>query len=288
MSHHKRITVFLLTFFAMSIAAQTAWAESRHTYVDPTIAENSSGPGQQSSQSCDSPRRACKTIAEAVSKTRAGGTVTLLKSDPADVDDSSHCAISYSTGAGLTIAKSITIEAARGLKTKPCFLVNRELTGIVVDDEAQRAVVRLRGLRFVLGEGGSIGVSFVRGARLQVDTCWFGIVHGISVRANGELTVVNSSFKTAKGVMLEKATSKVRATIDGCKFIGHNDVAILARENREVVVTNSDFPKVDAAVWLYDNASVLLKNSRISFTESPFQVDGSATLTLNGVKLTHG
>jgi hypothetical protein len=290
MSKTPRIGAVFAVLFTLAVAAETSFAESRHTYVDPTVAASrqiGGLPGQQPSQPCDSPQRPCKSIAEALSITKNGGTVTLLKADPADAEGSNKCTISYSTSVPLRIDKSITIDAQRGLKARPCFSIGREVTGIVIgSNQTPNVVVNLRALRFVHGDGGSIAIALKGGSKLKIDNCYFEIYHGVSVTGDGDLKVIDSIFSAGKGIMLEKVPHKSLALIDRCKFLGHNDVAILARENRAVTVTNSEFVKVDSAFWLYDNASLLLRDSNISFTEPPFQFYGKPSVTMNGVVIT--
>lgn len=290
MSKTRRIGAVFAILFTLAVAAERSFADSRHTYVDPTVAGSrqiGGPPGQQPSQPCDSPQRPCKSIAEALSITKNGGTVTLLKADPADAEGSNKCTISYSTSATLRIEKSITIDAQRGLKARPCFSISSEGTGIVISpNQTQNVVVRLKDLRFVHGDGGSIAIAFERGSKLKIEHCYFEIYHGVTVAADGELDVTDSTFSVAKAIMLEKASHKNLMLIYRCKFLGHNDVAILARENRALTVSKSEFVKVDSAFWLYDNASLLLRDSNISFTATAFQFYGEQSVTMRGVVIT--
>lgn len=243
----------------VAAASSAGLAQSRHTFVDPTVVGLPEGP-------CNTATRPCRSVASALAKTSAGGTITLLKASDESLP-SNKCAVSYDP---IVITRSVTIEAASTLTSKPCFLT-RDTTEILID--APEASVIVRGVRIAHDDKASIGIAFKNGGSLLVDDCYIDIYHGITVAADGGIKISGTTFLTGKGILFDQSPQLRRAMILNSKFLGHNDTGLLNRGNRSISVIGSEFTKVDSVAWLYAG-SISFENCMIDSTGTPIVFKG--------------
>jgi hypothetical protein len=162
----NKFLLIVLTASSLALAMQPASAQAPRTWV--------SGVGDDANP-C-SRTAPCKTFAGAISKTAAGGEISVL--DPGGFG-------------ALTITKSITIDGGGG---QVASVLVSGTNGIVVSAPAS-ATVTLRNLRIngVVGTGigGLNGIQFLAGAALHIENCTiFGFTqNGININLTSSSTV---------------------------------------------------------------------------------------------------
>ena len=185
-----------VAFFAcLLIGAATASAQATRTWV--------SGVGDDANP-C-SRTAPCRTFAGAISKTAAGGEISVL-------DSGAYGAV--------TITKSITIN---GTSQHAGILVAG--TNAVVINAASTDVVVLRDLQISGVGSGLAGILFLGGAALVVDEVNVsGFETGIDAAA-GHATVTRSHFSNNRVVAVHGRAGTL--TVEGSLIVG-NQVAVLA------------------------------------------------------------
>src|SRR5260221_5203006 len=105
----KNTTALALLIAMMAITGKTSAQASLldGSFVDPIKGKDAN--------TCNA-ASPCLTIAEALAKTKEGGTITLLVGSEPDHDPGHKCSNPYDH---VTILKSITIQGAAGLPGKP-------------------------------------------------------------------------------------------------------------------------------------------------------------------------
>jgi hypothetical protein len=181
-----------LAFVAISMSASAATAP--RTFVAST--GNDANP-------C-SLVQPCRGFARALTQTNAGGEVVV-------VDSAGYGPVS--------IAKSISLVAPSGVYAGVSVTSG---TGITVAGSG--IAVTLRGL-IVNGLGGSNGIAFDQGARLNIEDCeiaGFG-ANGIAITAPGSVvTIKNTSARdnAGSGVSIS-ATASIQANLDGVRLVNN-------------------------------------------------------------------
>ena len=179
-----RITVNILAVCVVYLACSTlAQAQATRTWV--------SGVGDDANP-C-SRTAPCKTFAGAISKTAAGGEISVL--DPGGFG-------------AVTITKAITINGDGTLAGILASLTN----GVIVNAGAND-VVTLRNISINGAGNGTNGIRFLAGRHLKVESCAINgfLTHGIDMVHTGvgagELSVLNSTFTNIGTVAIRVAAT---------------------------------------------------------------------------------
>jgi hypothetical protein len=185
----------------------------------------------------------CRTLAGALAKTNAGGTISVM-----DV-------AAYGT---VSIGKSITIDGGSGNEGE---VLAGATTGIVVNGTGINVI--LRNLRITGGtptSSGINGVRFTNGASLRIEHCHISNFHAIQAgNANGvvvdasatgtyrlyidDSTIVNNgSGSDGGGVRLRQTggSTIVFADIRNSRISGNNGYGVLTRDRGFVTISGSN------------------------------------------------
>jgi hypothetical protein len=159
----------------------------------------------------------CKTFAGAISKTAAGGEISVL--DPGGYG-------------GVTITKSITIS---GVGENASILVN--LTNAINIAAGANDVVTLNNLQLNGFTGGLVGIRFATGKALVVnDVRVFGFDTGIQTFA-GNTTIAHSSFSNNRAFAI-RAMSNSTISVEDTMIVSNN-VAVQADGTGQVRLSNN-------------------------------------------------
>ena len=178
----------------------------------------------------------CKTFAGAISKTAAGGEISVL--DPGGFG-------------GVTATKSITLNGTGTL----AGILSAGTFGVQVNDSASgspgTAVVIIRDISINGAGTGTFGVRVVSGKTCMVDHCWIygvnsaaaGQGRGIDVAVSGtvNLKVVNSVIEnvTEDGIHMNSTSGQVNAMINNTEIMNCGGDGIEAAANVRGAVGNS-------------------------------------------------
>jgi Right handed beta helix region len=178
----------------------------------------------------------CKTFAGAISKTAAGGEISVL--DPGGFG-------------GVTATKSITINGTGTL----AGILSAGTFGVQVNDSASgspnTAVVIIRDISINGAGTGTFGVRFVSGKTVMIDHCWIygvgssaaGNGRGIDVNktAAGNLKVINTVIENCfeDGIHMTTTAGQLLATINNTEIMNCGGDGIEAAANTLMALSNS-------------------------------------------------
>jgi hypothetical protein len=175
----------------------------------------------------------CKTFAGAISKTAAGGEISVL--DPGGFG-------------GVTATKSITLNGTGTL----AGILSANTFGVQVNDSASgtpnTAIVIIRDVSINGAGTGTFGVRVISGKTVMVDHCWiYGINsatgRGIDVAVTNtvNLKVINSVIEniTEDGIHLNSTSAQVNAMISNTEIMNCGGDGIEAAANVRAGVSNS-------------------------------------------------
>ncbi|HVG11278.1 MAG TPA: right-handed parallel beta-helix repeat-containing protein [Thermoanaerobaculia bacterium] len=205
----------VLVLSALIMAAAAANAQATRTWV--------SGVGDDVNP-C-SRTAPCKTFAGAISKTAAGGEISVL--DPGG----------FGT---ITITKSITINGDGSLGGILASLVNGVIVNAGVNDRVVLRNISINGVG-----NGLNGIRYLAGKSLVVDNVTIGgfTTRGIdmTMTTNGDLFVRNSHItKAATGVFATTSNgSLARVTIENSHIVGMSANGIEGGANSRINISNS-------------------------------------------------
>jgi hypothetical protein len=158
----------------------------------------------------------CKTFAGAISKTAAGGEISVL--DPGGFGS-------------VVITKSITLNGV----SQSAGILGSSTNGVTIN-AGVNDVVTLRGLQINGAGTGFIGIRFIAGAALVVeDVMVYGFDTGIETNA-GNTTVNRSLFSNNRGVAIHGRGGTL--TVEGT-MLTTNNVAVLATTPGTVRLSNN-------------------------------------------------
>jgi len=224
----------------------------------------------------------CKTFAGAISKTAAGGEISVL--DPGGFG-------------AVTITKSITINGDGTLAA----ILAAGTNGVIVNAGVNDKVI-LRNLSINGAGTGINGVRFLAGRTLRVESCTvygftgngIDVVHS-STTTPGELTVVKSSFTNINGaaVRVDNAVGAVSpsAALDNVSItrttIGFNvlksgvgtisNSAISQVTNQAIIVQNSAVINASSCVLTKNGTGVSVPNAASTVRLSSCQIFNNTT-----------
>ena len=171
----------------------------------------------------------CKTFAGAISKTSAGGEISVL--DPGGFG-------------AVTITKAITINGSGVISSILASATN----GVIVNAGPNDTII-LRDISINGAGTGVNGIRFLAGGTLMVEHCW---IHGfrnsassrgidVALGANGNLKVIDSVIEdiAEDGIHMTTTSGQVVATIDHTRIMNCGDDGIDAVSNVRGGVTHS-------------------------------------------------
>ena len=200
----------------------------------------------------------CKTFAGAISKTAAGGEISVL--DPAGFG-------------GVTITKSMTISGDGSLGSVLVSGTN----GIIIN-AAATDVVTIRSISIIgVGPSGGVnGINYIAGGQVHIENCTIsgfattGIL--VNLTASGILTAKNTSIKlnttggsfaSAAGISVKTTTGTAVATVDNVHVQGL-PIGIRGQDNSTINVENSVISNNATGVLADHNTSIIrLSNAGI-------------------------
>jgi hypothetical protein len=177
----------------------------------------------------------CKTFAGAISKTSAGGEISVL--DPGG----------FGT---VTITKSITINGTGTL----AGILAAGTNGVNVNDSAAAspgtAIVIIRDVSIAGAGTGFDGMRFVSGKSLMVDHCWIYGFNGngansdgidVALTAVGTLKVINTVIEniTGDGIHLNSSGGQANAIISNTEIMNCGGDGVEAANNVRGAISNS-------------------------------------------------
>jgi len=191
----------------------------------------------------------CKTFAGAISKTAVGGEIDCL--DPGGFGQ-------------VTITKAMTLDCpvSGGILAGPG-------SGVVVNAPATD-VVTLRNLTIVGNGGGGVGVNFIAGKMLHLEN----------------VTIANfstSCVAVAGATFMQLRAHDVRATNCPIGFTVTTSTGTAFANLSNVVVSNASTSAIQAGT----NASVLVRDSTMSFSGIAFNQTGVSSGNLNNCQVTN-
>src|SRR5258707_4758843 len=247
----QRISVKLLVFFALATTMLSD--QARCTWV--------SGVGDDANP-C-SRTAPCKTFAGAISKTAAGGEISVL--DPGGFG-------------AVTITKAITIDGGGG---QVASVLVSGTNGIVVAAGANDVVI-IRNIRINGISSGLNGIRFISGKDLNVENCFiFGFTqNGIDIALNqatqGSAHIINTVLKNNGGVGIRATNAQsppVQVGIDN-SFAILDNIGIEAAQHSRLLVRNSVTENAVADGMKADDAATTDAQMFISRSESGFNTNG--------------
>ena len=221
----------------------------------------------------------CRTFAGAISKTAAGGEISVLD----------HGA--YGT---LTITKSITINGTGNLAS----ILGSATNGININ-AGVNDVVTLRNLQ-INGAGsnaGINGINYLAGKQVIVEDCdIYGFQTGILVNlaSSGILDVKNSiispgvsggSNVSSIGIRLTTTSGFITASLDDLTVTGMENYGIQAQSGNFITLTNSTFKninsiKTSAALQIENNSNITTNNVTLNANRIAVKVNSSTASIL--------
>ncbi|WP_435354555.1 hypothetical protein [Emticicia sp. SJ17W-69] len=203
----------------------------------------------------------CKTFAGAISKTAAGGEISVL--DPGGYGS-------------ITITKSITINGDGTLAS----ILHSGVNGIIINAGVNDIVV-IRNIS-LNGAGTTIGtnaIRFIGGGQLHVLNCTMSGFSGKGIDVNkttaGILTVENTAFNgpatTATGIYLTTTTGAIQATLKNVSINGIG-TAIEAANNSVVNIENAIISNNSVGVLASDATAIIRLSNTNIFSNTTFGI----------------
>ena len=170
----------------------------------------------------------CKTFAGAISKTMAGGEISVL--DPGGFG-------------AVTITKSITINGTGTL----AGILSAGTNGVNVNAGANDTII-LRDISIAGAGTGLKGINYIAGGTLVVDHCTIDGIKGspgrgidVALTNNGKLKVIDSVIENVAedGIHMNTTAGQVLATIDHTRIMNCGQDGIEAAANVRAAVSHS-------------------------------------------------
>lgn len=258
----KRIFICYLIFF---FSQSTVFGQATRTWV--------SGVGDDANP-C-SRTAPCKTFAGAISKTAAGGEISVL--DPGGYG-------------AVTITKAITINGDGTL----AGILNAGTSGIIVNAGVSDIVV-IRSISINGSTTGTNGIRFLGGGQLHVENCSISGFTGrgidVTKSAEGILTVENTSINgpstSATGIYISTTSDTIRAILNNVKIsnlaVGVDIVADASvtpnpAAASSMTITNSNISNNSTAIRAKNSAQINIENSNVSNNSTAILASEAASI----------
>jgi hypothetical protein len=227
----------------------------------------------------------CKTFAGAISKTAAGGEISVL--DPGGFG-------------AVTITKSITLNGDGTL----AGILASGTNGIVINAGVNDRVI-LRNISINGAGTGTRGIRYIAGGQVLVDNCTiigFNAAPATAIEANltaaGVLSIRNVSISDCDtGIVTKTTVGKVKVSIENTSIVGAT-VAMNANDNSVVYAQNSIFNNGVSSIRAFLGAIVNLSQCAVTNNTTGVWADGSGSLirlsdcnifnNTDGIKTTNG
>jgi hypothetical protein len=247
----SKVLRFLATLTVTAGFATVAQAQATRTWV--------SGVGDDVNP-C-SRTAPCKTFAGTISKTAAGGEISVL--DPGGFG-------------AVTITKAITINGTGTLAS----ILSAGTNGIIVNAGVNDTVI-IRDISINGAGTGVNGIRFLAGKTLMVDHCWiYGVTtHGIDVNktASGNLKVIDTVIEncTQDGISIITTAGQINGTIDRTRIMNCGN-GLHAKNSSRVIARNCVFSN-NTTNGVFSDATAAFATIRV--WESQISLNGA-----NGVQ----
>jgi len=263
-TRHKNVLCILFGVLAMLAVAPLAQAEATRTWV--------SGVGDDANP-C-SRTAPCKTFAGAISKTAAGGEISVL--DPGGFG-------------AVTITKSITINGAGTL----AGILSAGTNGIIVNAATPSTdVIHLRHL-YINGAGtGLAGISYLAAKAVYLDDVHIYGNTGPGIKllnAAGKLVVTNSSVSSsASGLNINEGTGLVgRAAVSNSNFTLNNFGVVSAGATTRMTLQNVQISdSINAGMLASQGGFAQLESSLIQGNGTGIQADNFGFVKVSNSSIT--
>jgi len=171
----------LIVALAVALTASAAMAAAQRTFVSPN------GFDTNTSANC-SLAAPCRSFGAAITVTNASGEIIVL-------DSAGYGAV--------VINKSVSIISPPGIYAGVSVLAGEGVTMNTAGIE-----VTLKGLT-INGQGGTVGIHFTQGSRLEIDGCTVGnmVQQGILVSGTGTVSIVNTTVIGNTGIGIQVAAA---------------------------------------------------------------------------------
>lgn len=250
-------TVARLVALSLLLTANTALAQTR-TWV--------SGVGNDA-DAC-SRTAPCKTFAGAISKTAAGGEISVLDSG----------------GFGsVSITKSITIDGGEAHASILATGVN----GVVVNGADVR--VTLRRLSIQGGDGGTAGpngIRFLNGKELHVEDCVIENLsdNGIKVEGEGNLHVSGTTIRNATnvGILMQPPSGAPRLTVEDSRIV-ETGIGIYATGATVGVIDDTTISDGTVGIAIEGTGELFVHDTTITHQEVAVRSAGGAVVSTEGL-----
>jgi hypothetical protein len=214
----------------------------------------------------------CKTFAGAISKTAAGGEISVL--DPGGFG-------------AVTITKSITINGTGTLASILASFVN----GVVVSAGANDTII-LRDISINGAGNGLSGIRYLSGGTLMVDHCSIYGFRGspgrgidVALSAAGNLKVVDTVIENVleDGIRMTTSAGLLSVAIDNTRIMNCGQSAVHAGENVRGAITHSRINRaLNGGVLIgAGNSEVNIDESSISFCNFALKSSPGSTLRVS-------
>ena len=212
----------------------------------------------------------CKTLAGAISKTAAGGEISIL--DPGGFG-------------AFTITKSITINGDGGLGS----ILSAGFVGISIN-AAPTDVVTIRNMSILNSTNGSSGINYVSGGTVNIEKCTIqNFATGILMNnvAKSNLTIKNSTITNCSSAAIDVTTTTDTASviIDN-SYLQKNGSGINASTGALVSMSNCTVSLNPTGIKALNNAEVNIIGSTISNNyNGVISNDAASTVRLTGNRI---
>jgi hypothetical protein len=253
MNHNRLVRLLCALAFAGALMAGTfSVAQAAPTHVFVAASGKDRNP-------CTL-RKPCQTISRGINAILPRGTVTIIESGdyPSFSIDDNHS----------SVHQYITVEAALGITANVS-----EATTTLIDIHANgQDTVVLRGLRLLISENGSIGISCASVHALYIESCFVsGFTSGINFSARGRLFLQDSNLKeNAVAVTVVSTEGPSKISIDHCRLEDNGTNGLDIRSGAQVVlrdslIANSAHYGVTCSAGTKNNPAILfIENSVIT------------------------
>lgn len=250
---------FIIGILAISFINAAAHAQATRTWV--------SGVGDDVNP-C-SRTAPCKTFAGAISKTAAGGEISVL--DPGGYG-------------AVTINKAITINGTGGL----AGILSAGTIGIIVNAGADDNVI-IRDISINGASTGTYGIRYIAGGSLMVDHCRINSIRGsvgsrgidVAMSSSGKLKVLDTVIEDVAedGIHLTTTAGEVTATIERTRIISCGGDALEAEANVRAAVRASVFTHNIGGMKISSSNSLFnLDEDFVSYSQIALQASGGSAM----------
>jgi hypothetical protein len=240
----------LLVLVVCLVCGSAAQAQATRTWV--------SGVGDDANP-C-SRTAPCKTFAGAISKTAAGGEISVL--DPGGFG-------------GVTITKAITINGDGTLAGILAANINAIIINAGVND-----VVIIRNISINGATSGLSGIRYLAGKQVIVENCWIsGMSKGIDVNvgANARIDVINTSIaKASDGITMTNSAGVLQGTLNNVRINNTSNAGVNLLSGSLSITNSVISDNSNVGIIAQGGALINVANSMVSHNATGFSTNNAA------------